>query len=105
MPAGVAANAGETVMRVAAFDEASDGPLLHLALKPPGGSQFLRMAYDALVKGARARVARPIDPAAWRNGISTGHPPSNARGDVARVRSTALEDMASASKRVAFDKR
>ena len=105
MPAGVAANAGETVMRVSAFDEAAYGRLFDRALKPPGRAQLPDVAYDALVQRARPRIARPIDPAAWRNGISTGHPASNARGGASRARSAALEDMASASKRVAFDKR
>lgn len=48
-------------------------------LETPGRSQFLRVARDALVQRARARVARPIDPAAWRNGVSTAHPANNAR--------------------------
>ena len=50
MPAGLAADAGKTVVRVAAFDEALDRLLLDRTLKAPCGAQFLGVASDALVK-------------------------------------------------------
>ena len=58
VPAGLASDAGETVVRIAAFDEALDRLLLHRTLKPPCGAQFLREASNALVKRARARRRR-----------------------------------------------
>ena len=51
VPAGLASDAGETVVRIAAFDEALDRLLLHRTLKPPCGAQFLREAILIPLKG------------------------------------------------------
>jgi hypothetical protein len=85
VPGDLASDAGETVVRIAAFDEAIDGLLLHLTLKAPGSAQLVRVATDALVQSARARIARPVDSAAWRNSVSTAHPASNAHAGAARA--------------------
>ena len=53
-------------MRVAAFDETVDDLLLDRAPNSAGLAQFRRMAPYALPKRARTRVARAIEPGAWR---------------------------------------
>lgn len=77
-----------------AGDEAPEGLLLDRALEATSGAQFCRVSGDALVKRARARIARPVDPAAWRNAVATSHSPRNARCKASRASSAEQEDMA-----------
>jgi hypothetical protein len=48
--AGLAPDAGETEMRIAAGDEPLDRLLFDRALEAPGGAQFFGVPGDALVK-------------------------------------------------------
>ena len=60
MTAFGAKNPRESVVRIAAFDEALDNALFKQALQPPFGSQFRQVAIGASVERARAGVARAI---------------------------------------------
>jgi len=59
-------NTRKPVVRIAAFQEALDDALFEQPLQAPLGSQFRQVAIGALVKGARARLTRPINTAFWR---------------------------------------
>lgn len=63
VPAGVAVDAREALVRVAACDETLDDLLLDRAPNSARLAQFPRMAPRALPKRATPRVARAIEPA------------------------------------------
>ena len=62
-PAFGTVNARESVVRIAAFQEAIDDALLEQALQAPLAAQLPHVAIGALVERAGARVAWPIHPA------------------------------------------
>ena len=66
MPAGVAVDAREAVVRISAFQESIDGALFEQPLQPAIGSQFRHVAIGALVKGARTGVPGAIHTAFGR---------------------------------------
>jgi len=66
VPAGIAVDACEAVVRITALQEALDRALLHRALKPTRLAKLLAMVLRAAPQGACARVARAVDPAARR---------------------------------------
>ncbi len=66
MAAGIAVDAGEAVVRVAALNETLDHPFLERASKAPGRAQLPCVAHGTLVERARAWLARAINTAFWR---------------------------------------
>ncbi len=90
VPAGVAPDAGEAVVGVAALDEALDHLLFDRAPDASGAPQFLGMARGALPQGTGPGVARPAEapgaapasarPAAWRCPCMPG-PTHRGHGD------------------------
>ncbi len=103
VPAGVAVDAGKTIVRVAALDEALDHPSLDRAPRASGGVQLFGMALRALPQSARAWPARAILPGACRRGGARGsrplslraarlHPGANAPA-AQRTRSTAAKTL------------
>jgi hypothetical protein len=64
--AGIAVDAGEAVMRIAAFDETLDRARFHGAAKSARFAKLLAVALGPAPQGACARVARAINTASWR---------------------------------------
>ena len=63
MPALVAVDSGEAVLRVAAGKEPFDDIYFDATPEPATRLQFMRMPGGALVERARVRLARPVYPA------------------------------------------
>lgn len=63
MPALIAVDPGEAVVRIAAFEKAFDDVFLDAAPEPVIRLQLGRMPGRTLVQRARARLARPVHPA------------------------------------------
>lgn len=61
MPARVAADAGEAVVRVAALEEALEHLLFHRAPDASRAPQLLGVPRGALPQGARSGIARPVE--------------------------------------------
>ncbi len=66
LPAGIAIDACEAVMGIAALQEALDRALFHRAAKAARFAKLLAVAPCAAPQRARARVARAVDPAVRR---------------------------------------
>src|SRR5438128_2592361 len=94
MPAMGAVDPSEPVPRIAACEKPFDDTFLDMTSEPAARLQLGRMPGGTLIQRRRAQIARPVDPAAWRNGVSTAHPASNAPGGAARASRAGLEDMA-----------
>lgn len=71
VPATAAVDPGETMLRVAAFEEPPDDVLLDAAPEPAARPQFRSMPDDALVQSRRARFARSEYPS--RGGLCRMH--------------------------------
>ncbi len=80
MAAIAAAQPGEAVMRIAAFEEALDDVLLDPAHEAAARLQLRRVPYSALIERVRAHVARAVRPAAegLRHRFAFVHASSNA---------------------------
>ena len=79
MPALIAVDPGEAVLRIAAGEEAFDDVFLDATPEAAARPQLRRMPGGTLIQGRRARLARPVDPPT--GGLRSMRAPLHARNN------------------------